>query len=84
MCNKKMPGLTPSHTVDQFEFTKYLLHWTVDDWMKVMSSDETSISHVGSFGRKYYYSNQEHKHLKPTKSRKQSRVEAEKLWYGVA
>ncbi|KAG0344839.1 hypothetical protein BG005_001644, partial [Podila minutissima] len=29
-----------------------------------MFSDEMTISHIGSFGRKFYYSNQEHKCFK--------------------
>jgi len=39
-----------------------------------MFSDETTISRVGSFGKKFYFSNQENKRLKPhqVKETKQS------------
>jgi len=71
---QKKPGLTLNHRKDRYAFAKAHLHWTVDDWRRVMFSDETTISRVGSFGKKFYYSTQEHKRLKPhqVKETKQS------------
>lgn len=62
---QKRPGLTLNHTNERYAFSKAHLYWSVDDWKNVMFSDESSISHIGSFGRKFYYSNQEHKRFKP-------------------
>lgn len=36
------------------------IDWTVDEWKRVMFTDEGIIRRVGSFGRKYYYSDREH------------------------
>lgn len=41
------------------------IDWTVDDWKRVIFSDGTMIGRVGSFGRKYYYNDQEHKRRLP-------------------
>lgn len=37
----------------------------VDDWKWVMSADESMISCMGFFGRKYYYSGRERNRLQP-------------------
>jgi len=62
---QKKPGLTLNHRKDRLAFAKAHLHWTVDDWKNVMFSDETTISRVGSFGKKFFYSTKEHKRLMP-------------------
>ena len=62
---QKKPDLTLNHKRDRLEFAKAHLHWTVEQWKTVMFSDESTISRVGSFGRKFYYSTKEHKRLKP-------------------
>ncbi|KAF9972051.1 hypothetical protein BGZ75_001612, partial [Mortierella antarctica] len=41
------------------------MHWNVEQWKTVTFSDESTISRVGSFGKKFYYSTKEHKSLKP-------------------
>jgi transposase/RNAse (barnase) inhibitor barstar len=71
---QKKPGLTLNHRKDRLAFAKAHLHWTVDDWKNVMFSDETTISRVGSFGKKFYYCTKEHKRLQPhqVKETKQS------------
>lgn len=61
---QRKPDLTPNHRRERYEFAKAHLHWTLDDWKCEMFSDETSISRVGSFGRQFYYSNQEHRRFK--------------------
>jgi transposase len=61
---QKRPALTLNHKKERYAFAQAHLHWTVDDWKNVMFSDESSISRVGSFGRKFY-SNLEHKRYRP-------------------
>ena len=55
------PDLTPNHRRDRYKFAKDHSHWTLDDWKRVMFSDETLISRFGSFGRQYFYSDREHR-----------------------
>jgi transposase len=62
---QKKPDLTLNHKRDRLEFAKAHLHWTVEQWKTVMFSDESTISRVGSFGKKFYYCTKEHKRLKP-------------------
>lgn len=62
---QKKPGLTPPHIVDWLELAKTHSHWIMEDWKNVMFLDETAISCVVSFGRKFYYSDKEHKWLLP-------------------
>ncbi|KAG9319063.1 hypothetical protein KVV02_004806, partial [Mortierella alpina] len=71
---QKKPGLTLNHRRDRLEIAKAHLHWTVEQWKTVMFSDESTISRVGSFGKKFYYITKEHKRLKPhqVKETKQS------------
>lgn len=57
------PGLKPNHVRDWLAFTQAHIGWTVDDWKRVMLTDEDKTSRIGSFGRKYYSSNLEHKCL---------------------
>lgn len=62
---QKKPSLTKNQMAQRYDFAKAHLKWTVDDWKRVMFSDETTVSRIGSYGKKFYYSNQEHKRLKP-------------------
>lgn len=62
---QKKPNLKPKHVRDRLAFARAHENWTVDDWKRVMFTDESVISRVGSFGRKYYYSDKEHKRLLP-------------------
>jgi transposase len=48
---KKKPFLKKKHIQDRLEFAKRHQHWTIDDWMKVIWSDETKINRLGSDGR---------------------------------
>src|SRR5690554_3015679 len=61
----KKPILRANHKDERYRFTKGHIRWTVDDWKRVMLSDETVISRTGSFGRKYYYSRPKHKCFQP-------------------
>ena len=65
------PKLTRDQMAKRLQFAKEHIHWTVDDWKKVMFSDETMISRVGSFGKSYYHCKPEHRafhhhQIKPT------------------
>ena len=62
---QKKPDLKPSHVRERYKFAREHIHWTVDDWSRVLFSDESMVSRVGSFGRRYYYSDSEHKRLAP-------------------
>jgi hypothetical protein len=35
------------------EFAQHHLHWTVDDWMRVIFSDETKVNRLGSDGQEW-------------------------------
>lgn len=62
---QKGPDLKPNHVRDRLAFAREHIHWTVNDWKRVMFSDESIFSRVESFGRKYYYSDHEHKRMSP-------------------
>lgn len=68
----KKNDLTKEQMAARHQFAKDHLNWTVEDWKRVMFSDETIVSRVGSFGRKYYYQRPESRRpgrikIKPTK-----------------
>ena len=67
---QKRTNLKPEHVQERYQFAKDHIDWTVDDWKRVMFSDESMISRVGSFGRKFYYSDREHKRLQPHQVRR--------------
>lgn len=50
---KKKPKLTQKHRKERLDYAIAHQHWTVEDWKKVVWSDETKINHVGSDGRKW-------------------------------
>jgi len=50
---KKKPLLRPHHRRDRLDFALKHQHWTVEDWKKVVWSDETKINRLGSDGRKW-------------------------------
>jgi len=50
---KKKPLLKPRHRRERFDFALAHHHWTVDDWKRVVWSDETKINCLGSDGRKW-------------------------------
>ena len=52
---QRVPDLTEIHIQNRYKFAKAHLKWTVEDWKNVMFSDETIISRVGCYGRKYYF-----------------------------
>ena len=50
---KKCPLLKKRHRQDRLKFAKYHENWTVEDWKRVLWSDETKINRIGSDGRTY-------------------------------
>ena len=52
---KKRPKLSKKHKKDRLDFAISHQHWTVDDWKRVVWSDETKINRFGSDGRSWTY-----------------------------
>ena len=50
---KKHPLLKRQHWENCLKFAKYYENWTVEDWKRVLWSDETKINRIGSNGRVY-------------------------------
>ncbi len=50
---KKCPLLKKQHQLNHLKFAKYHENWTVEDWKRVLWSDETKINRIGSDGRVY-------------------------------
>jgi len=66
----KKPLLRKIHRSSRYLFSKKHKNWTVEDWRKVVWSDESKFTLFGSEGRQYYWkkpgqSIQDH-HIKPT------------------
>lgn len=53
---KKRPFLSLKHRAARLQWAKRHQHWTVDDWKRVVFSDETKVNVWGSDGCKYYWS----------------------------
>lgn len=49
----KKPLLRPKHIQDRLNFAKKYQEWTVEDWKRVIWSDETKVNRFGSDGRKW-------------------------------
>jgi transposase len=52
---KKRPFLSKKHRKQRMDFALTHQHWTVEDWKKVVWSDETKINRMGSDGRKWVW-----------------------------
>ena len=50
---KKVPMLKHVHRQKQLKFAQYHQNWTVEDWKRVLWSDETKINRIGSDGKVY-------------------------------
>jgi transposase len=50
---KRKPLLLKRHFTARLNFAKKYQHWTVEDWRRVVFSDETKINRLGSDGRKW-------------------------------
>ena len=52
---KKVPMLKLAHCQRQLKFARYHKNWTVEDWKRVLWSDETKINCIGSDGKVYVW-----------------------------
>jgi hypothetical protein len=50
---KKVPMLKKVHRDKHLKFAQYHQNWTVEDWKRVLWSDETKINRIGSDGKVY-------------------------------
>lgn len=53
---KKKPALSDKNIRARLEFCRNHEHWTVDDWKRVIWSDETKINRFQSDGKAYFWS----------------------------
>ena len=52
---KKVPMLKKGHCQRRLQFALYHENWTVEDWKRVLWSDETKINRIGSDGKVYVW-----------------------------
>ena len=52
---QKHPLLKKVHRQDRLKFARYHENWTVEDWKRVLWSDETKINRIGSDGQVYVW-----------------------------
>ena len=52
---KKKPLLSKGHQKRRLAFALKYQHWTIDDWKRVLWSDETKINRIGSDGQEYVW-----------------------------
>jgi Transposase len=52
---KKRPLLSKRHIRERWDYAIAHQHWTVEDWKRVVWSDETKINRLGSDGRKWIW-----------------------------
>ena len=52
---KKVPMLKSGHREKRLKFARYHENWTVEDWKRVLWSDETKINQIGSDGKVYVW-----------------------------
>ena len=55
LVKKRKPLLTRKLMKDRLDFALAHQHWTVDDWKRVVWSDETKINRIGSDGRNWVW-----------------------------
>ncbi len=52
---KKKPMISNTNKQKRYKWAKKYQHWTIDDWKRVVFSDESKINIWGSDGCKYYW-----------------------------
>ena len=52
---KKTPLLKQAHHLQHLQFATYHENWTVEDWKRVLWTDETKINRIGSDGKVYIW-----------------------------
>jgi len=55
---KKRPLLTARHSKERLDYALKHQYWTLEDWKKVVWSDETKVNRLGSDGRKWMWKKQ--------------------------
>ena len=60
---KKKPILSRRHMQDRLDFALAHQQWTLEDWKRVVWSDETKINRLGSDGRCWVWRGREEKGL---------------------
>ena len=55
MLKKKKPLLSPKHRKQRLAFALKYKEWTVEDWKRVIWSDETKINRIASDGRQWIW-----------------------------
>ena len=55
---KKVPMLKGSHHQQHLKFAQYHENWTMEDWKRVLWTDETKINRIGSDGKVYVWKQQ--------------------------
>ena len=55
MVKKKCPMLSKHHKREQLDFAHSHKEWTLEDWKRVIWSDETKVNCLGSDGRKWVW-----------------------------
>ena len=63
---QKKQGLSETNVKARLKFCKESKNWSVDDWKRVVWSDETKINRVQSDGKEYYW-HRPYESLKNTK-----------------
>ena len=58
LVKKKRPRLLKRHRKDRLEFAEWHVEWTLEDWKRVIWSDETKINRLELDGRKYVWKEQ--------------------------
>ena len=61
VAKQRKPLLAPRHRKARLEFAERHLEWTVEDWAKVVWSDETKINRFGSDGREQVWIDKENR-----------------------
>ena len=77
---RKRPLLSAKHRRERMDFALAHKDWTVEDWKKVVWSDETKINRMGSDGRQWVWK----KAGVTGWCRGQGSLEEGHLWYGAA
>ena len=55
---KKVPMLKLTNCQRRLRFARYYENWTVEDWKRMLWSDETKINCIGSDGKVYVWKQQ--------------------------
>ncbi|DAZ94294.1 TPA: hypothetical protein N0F65_012063 [Lagenidium giganteum] len=79
---RKKPYLTKKHKTKRLEYARKYAQYTVEDWKKVLFSDECSVEKSGSTGREFG-ANPAKRSTNRTSSPRLSRSEC-RSWYGDA